>query len=286
MTRRLITVIFAALLFATTPAWVRAQNAQEGKQAMPDEKQRALEEAMLGARDLLYGDKTLDEAIAFFISKDEALAPALADMRTKDYAHALATLHAVNGRPSSDDDVPYWLAVAAAQRGAGNLVEAKAAARHLLSAKEMRSHIEAWTVLRELGEAPPADQAYDVLGVVVEISIDGGVVIVAGYADGAARYFFSRGGGVIGDDMPEAIKQAAKTLTQTAAPLARTMAAGVRQGLPARMHVRVTLLTPSGMRVGEVADGRAEDPKNQLHEVYMAAYKLFQEIQQTYYKGK
>ena len=282
MTRRLITVIFAASLFAVTPAWARSQKAQEGKRPVPDEKQKALEEAILGVRDLLYGDKTLDEAIGFFVGRDEALGPAVADLRAKDYARALATLRAVKGRPSSDDDLPYWFAVAAAQRGAGNLVEAKAAARHLLSANEMRTHIAAWTVLRELGEGPPASQADDVLGVVVEIALDEGVVIIAGYADGAARYFFSRGGGVIGDNMPESVKRAAKTLTQTAAPLARTLAAGERQELPARTHIRVTLLTPSGMRVGEVADGRAEDPKNSLHEVYMAAYKLFQEIQQTY----
>lgn len=282
MTRRLITVILAASLFAATPAWVRAQKAQEGKPPATDEKQKALEEAILGLRDLLYGDKTLDEALDFFVRSDKALGSALTDLRAKDYAHALATLRAANGRPSSDDDLSYWLAVAAAQRGAGNLVEAKAAARHLLSAKETRTHIEAWTVLRELGETPPASQAEEVLGVVVELALDEGVVIIAGFSDGAARYFFSRGGGVIGDNMPESVKQAAKSLTQTAAPLARTMATGVRRELPANKHVRVTLLTPSGMHAAEVADDSIRDPKNSLHGVYMAAYKLFQEIQQVY----
>ena len=279
MTRKLTTVIFAACLLALPSSFVGAQQAQ---QPAPDAKQKALEEAILGLRDMLYHDKPLDEAASLIAASDEVFGPALADMRAKDYAHALATLRAIKGRPSSDDDLPYWLALAAAQRGAGNAEEAKAAARHLLSSSEVRSRIQAWTVLRELGESPPAKQADDVLGVVVEISLNEGVVIIAGYSDGAARYFFSRGGGVIGDNMPESVKLAAKALTQTATPLARTTAAGVRQALPARTHVRVSLLTPSGMRVAEAAGGRPEDPKHPLHAVYMAAFKLFEEIQKAY----
>lgn len=283
MTRFLITFLFAACLFAATPACGRAQKAQEAKQpAGGDAKQGKLEEGILGLRDMLYGDKSLDEALAAFAGDDEVLRGALADMREKEYGRALEALRGLKGRGESPDDLPYWLALAAAHRGAGHTEDAKAAARHLLSASETRTHIEAWTVLRELGETPPAKQADEVLGVVVEISLNEGVVIIAGFADGAARYFFSRGGGVIGDNMPEPVTTAAKALTQTAAPLARTLAAGARRELPARTHIRVTLLTPSGMRVGEVADGRAEDPKNPLHEVYVAAFKLFQELQKTY----
>jgi hypothetical protein len=182
--------------------------------------------------------------------------------------------------------LPYWLALAAAHRGAGDAEEARAAARRLVSSEETRVRLQAWTVLRELGETPPAKQADEVLGVVVEVSLDKGVVIIAGYADGVARHFFSRGGGIIGDNMPESVERAAKELTRTAAPLARTMPAGRRQELPARAHVRVTLLTPSGMRVAEVTDGRAEDPKNPLHEVYMAAFRLNEELQKAYGEHK
>ncbi len=278
MTRKLTTVIFAACLLTLPPARLGARQAQ---QPAPAANQKKLEEAILGLRDMLYHDKPLEEAAGLVAAHDEAFGPALADMRAKDYGHALATLRAIKGRPASDDDLPYWLTLAAAQRGAGNAEEAKAAARHLLSSSETRSRIQAWTALRELGESPPAKQADEVLGVVVEISLNEGVVIIAGYSDGAARYFFSRGGGVIGDNLPEAAKQAAKALTQTAAPLARTMAAGVRQALPARTHVRVSLLTPSGIRVAEAEGGRPEDPKHPLHAVYMAAFKLFEEIQKA-----
>ena len=280
MTRRLVTLIFAACLLASPPA-CGAQKAQDGKQPAGDANQAKLEEGILGLRNLLYGDKTLEETLDF-VSKDDPLNGAASAVRAKDYGGALAALREAKGHGDSDDDLPYWLTLAAAQRGAGNTEEAKAAARHLLSSSETRSRIQAWTVLRELGEAPPAKQADDVLGVVVEISINEGVVIIAGYSDGAARYFFSRGGGVIGDDMPESVKQAAKALTQTAAPLVRTAAAGVRQGLPARTHVRVSLLTPSGIRVAEAAGGSPEDPKHPLHAVYMAAFKLFEEIQKAY----
>ena len=278
MTRKLTTVIFAACLLALPFSRVGAARAQ---QPAPDANQKKLEEAILGLRDMLYHDRPLEEAAGIIAAHDEAVSPALADMRAKNYGRALATLRAINGRPSSDDDLSYWLALAAAQRGAGNAEEAKAAARHLLSSSEVRSRIQGWTALRELGESPPAKQADEVLGVVFEISLDEGVVIIAGYSDGAARYFFSRGGGVIGDNMPAPVKQAAKALTLTAAPLVRTTAAGVRRGLPARARVRVSILTPSGMRVAEEARGSVEDPKHPLHATYMAAFKLFEEIQKA-----
>lgn len=282
MTRRLITLIFAACLLASPPACGGARKAQDAKQpAGGDVNQNKLEEGILGLRNLLYSDKPLEESLDL-VGKDDPVSGAAAAVRAKDYGRALDALRGLKGRGDSAEDLPYWLTLAAAQRGAGNTEEAKAAARHLLTSSETRTRIQAWTVLRELGEAPPAKQADEVLGVIVEISLNEGVVIIAGYSDGAARYFFSRGGGVIGEDMPESVKQAAKALTQTAAPLAGTMDAGVRQGLPARTHIRVSLLTPSGIRVAEVADGRAEDPSHPLHAVYIAAYKLFEELQKMH----
>lgn len=281
MTRRLITVIFAAFLFATTPAWARAQKAQEDKQPAADEKQKLLEKAILGLRDMLYGDKPLEEML-FFASDDDAVGPAVADVRAKEYAHALATLRGLKGRGLDGEDMNYWLTLAAAQRGAGNLEEARAAARRLLSSKETRIRIEAWSVLRELGESPPATQADEVQGVVVEMAFDEGVAIVAGYSDGAARFFSSRGGGVLAAVMPEPVQAAAKELTRTAAPLAKTLATGARQSLPSSGRIRVTVLTPAGGRVAEEEMNRVEPASHRLHAAYVAAYRLLVELQKVY----
>jgi hypothetical protein len=256
--------------------------AQDGKQPAADAEQGKLEEAILHVRDLLYCDKSLDEALDIFTENDEAVGRAVADVRAKEYARARATLRGLKGRGESAEDLPYWLALAAAHKGEGNAEEARAAARRPVSSEETRVRLQAWSVLRELGESPPAEQADEVLGVVVEVALDEGVAIIAGYNDGRARLFFSRGGGVIGDSHPEPAQKAAKELTRTAAPLASSLAAGSRQALPANGRVRFTLLTPSCARVAEDDTDRVEESGHRLYEVYAAALGLFAELNKTY----
>ncbi|HEV7891742.1 MAG TPA: hypothetical protein VGP08_13960 [Pyrinomonadaceae bacterium] len=280
MTTRFLTVLFAACLLAHACGGV--PKALEDKQPTADEERKAFERAMPRLRDLLYCDKSLYEALDIFAVNDEAVGRAVTEVRAKEYDRALATLRGLKGRGESPEGLSYWLALAAAHRGAGNAEEARDAARHLVSSEETRVSLQAWTVLRELGESPPAKHADDVLGVVVETGLEDGVAVVAGYDDGVARVFFSRGGGVIGDFEPEPVQRAAKELTRTAAPLARSLAAGARQGLPARGRVRITLLTPSGARVAEEDIDRVEEAGHRLYAVYVAARGLFAEVNKTY----
>jgi hypothetical protein len=237
---------------------------------------------VLTLRDLLYCDRSLDESLDTFFNDDEQMRRAAEQMRAKDYEGALATLRGLEGRGRSGGDLPFWVATAAAQRGAGRLEEARAAARRLLSAGETRVRIQAWTILRELGETPKPGEAREVLGVVVENGDDDGVAIVAGYADGMARVFLSDGGGVIGDPMPEPVQKAAKEFTRAGAEAAGGMKPGTRRGLPGRDMVRVTLLTPSGPLVADEHVDSINEERHPLHGVFLAGGLLFSELNKVY----
>ncbi|HEY0172559.1 MAG TPA: hypothetical protein VGB98_16170 [Pyrinomonadaceae bacterium] len=251
------------------------QRAGEAKPPADDVQKKQQEELILGLRNILYCDEPLDEILDRFVDEDDPVHGAVAHLRAKDYARALATLRGLKGHGESSS---YWLALAAAYRGQGKLEEARDAARHLASDTESRVLAQAWTVLRELGEAPPPQKADEVLGVVVEMGYDQGVAIIAGYADGRARFFGSTGAGYIGEGLPEPVQKAARALTQEAAPVVRKLNPGARRGYPTRDRVRITVLTPAGLRVADEESRRLEESAHPLSGVYLAANKLFLEL--------
>lgn len=277
MTKRFLTALFVVCLLAH--ACGGAPEAQENRPPATDAEQKKLEEGMLHLRDLLYCDQSLEEALDVFAVKDETVGPAVTEVRAKKYDSALAILRGLKGRGESAEDLAYWLALAAAHRGAGNVEEARDAARHSLSSGETRVRLLTWSVLRELGESPPAKQAEEVSGVIVEMGSNDGTAVIAGYDDGRARVFFSHGGGFIAETKPDGpVQQAARELTRTASPLAHSLAPGARRGFAARGRVRVTLLTPSGARVAEEDAVSVEKEGHRLRAVYMVAYRLFTEF--------
>jgi hypothetical protein len=274
-------LLLTACLLTSNLACHGAQRAGEAKLPAGDE-QKKHEELILGLRNMLYSDESLDEALDSFVDEDDPVRGAVAHLRAKDYALALATLRGLKGRGESD--VTYWLALAAAYRGQGKLEEARAAARHLVSGTESRVVAQGWTVLRELGEAPGPKQADEVLGVIVEIGFDEGVAIVAGFADGGARFFGSTGAGFIGDGLPEPVQKAARALTQAATPVVPKLKPGARRSFPARDTVRLIVLTPAGLRAADEEAARLEDAAHPLSGVYLAANKLFLELKKSYEK--
>ena len=64
---------------------------------------------------------------------------------------------------------------------------------------ETRLRLQAWTLARAAGIAPPADDAHVARGVVVDMGLDEGTDTLAGYADGSARYFNQSGAAVVWD---------------------------------------------------------------------------------------
>jgi hypothetical protein len=281
MNRLIKLLILTACLLTPHLGCRGAQRAGEAKPPADDE-QKQIEEVILGVRNMLYCDEPLEQVLNEFVEEDDPVHGAVVQLRAKDYGGALTTLKGLKARGGPDIDMDYWLALAAAYRGQGKLEEARDAARHLLSDAETRVAARGWTALRELGEAPPPQRADEVLGVVVETGYDEGVAIIAGYTDGRARFFGSRGPGYIGDEQPEPVQKAARALTQAAAPVVRKLNPGARQGYPARDKVRVTVLTPAGLRVADGERSRLEEESHPLSGVYLAANKLFLELRKAY----
>lgn len=90
--------------------------------------------------------------------------------------------------------------MALARKNAGQ--SAERALRQLAedSFGESRARLLAWTALRDAGVKPPASQASQVLGCIIEVPVDDGLDVLAAYADGSTR-FLSHGGEVILHEM-------------------------------------------------------------------------------------
>lgn len=131
------------------------------------------------------------------------------------------------------------------------------------SGLEPRHHLQAWHLLRELGVQPAQDVGKQVLGVVVEVPVDGGPDVLAAYADHSARYLNHAGGVVVWerpddrlDRLIDALLAASSSLVQQIGPWD-----GPRPPPPRKEHARLNFLTPSGLHFGEGPFGAlAGDP--------------------------
>lgn len=118
---------------------------------------------------------------------------------------------------------------------------------------ESRQILEAWCCLRAIGVSPPPRDARRVYGVVLEVPVDGGLDLLAAYADHSARYINHAGNVIIwdtrGDDMDESIDD----LLRACRPMAESVGpwVGKRPDPPQHERVRLNVLTPSGLRVRE-----------------------------------
>jgi hypothetical protein len=122
-----------------------------------------------------------------------------------------------------------------------------------MPALESRHYVQAWHVLRELGVLPASEIAKRVDGVVVEVSLQNGLDVLAAYADGRARYLNWSSAAVIWDAPSSrfdadiaAVLSAGRVIVQRIGPWEAP-----RRGPPPTEHVRLNLLTPSGLHFGE-----------------------------------
>ncbi|HEX4966500.1 MAG TPA: ankyrin repeat domain-containing protein [Thermoanaerobaculia bacterium] len=152
------------------------------------------------------------------------------------------------GRETLQGQPRYWWTLAHVQQQLGDRVGVSASLRKILAAPNVSSRqtLRAWKLLRELGEAPPAEIAKRVLGVVVESGSGAAVLVVAAYADGQPRYFLSYGGGVIGERWTDEEKQKDKEIVSLAQELLEGMAPSEDRSLPKPGRVRFIFLTPAG----------------------------------------
>jgi hypothetical protein len=118
---------------------------------------------------------------------------------------------------------------------------------------EARQYLQAWHFLRELGVKPDAAQAKEVLGVVLEVHLGAGLDTLAAYADHSARYINQSGKLIVWEaDEPQmstlidALLEAGQHIAEVIGPSKEP-----RRGPPPKGHVRLNMLTRSGLHFGE-----------------------------------
>lgn len=119
---------------------------------------------------------------------------------------------------------------------------------------ESRHYLQAWYFLRRfLGVNPPPEEAKKVYGVVVDVHLDSGLELVAGYADHTARYYRADGGGVVWEAPDSSLNDQIDTLLKTSAVAAAQLQPLVngRPNPPKEVGaVQICILTPSGLHHG------------------------------------
>jgi hypothetical protein len=134
--------------------------------------------------------------------------------------------------------------------GEGKKEEAKSCLRSVLALPmlETRTQLWVWSGLRELGEQPDPQPAWEILGVVFELPVQGAYDTLAAYQDGSARYLNFSGRAIFWDAPDETIKTLCQALLASTVPAASRAVPRASVSLPnSGMHA--TFLTRSGMFV-------------------------------------
>jgi hypothetical protein len=118
---------------------------------------------------------------------------------------------------------------------------------------ETRTRLQAFTIARAAGVAPPPDEADVARGVIVDMGFDEGTDTLAGYEDGSARYFNHAGAAVIWDARGDAdIGLAIRALLEAGQAIAEAtgLLEGRRPGPPDAGTAAIWVLTDAGIHAG------------------------------------
>jgi hypothetical protein len=118
---------------------------------------------------------------------------------------------------------------------------------------ESRHYLQAWHHLRSVGVQPSAEDGKRVYGVVVEVSLEQGLDIVAAYADLSARYFNYSGSSVIWDRPNPSLDEAVQRLLEAGRAVVKRIGPWeeARPPAPKKGDARISFLTPSGLHFGQ-----------------------------------
>ncbi len=143
---------------------------------------------------------------------------------------------------------------------------------------ESRHYLEAWHHLRPLAIHPEPGESKRILGVVLDVPVEGGWDVLAAYADHSARYLNHSSAAIIWErpdsrldgDIDEVLREA-HALASRIGPWE-----GDRPAL-APGQARLSLLSPSGLHFGQAPfDALARDPNSAP--VVAAATKLLVDL--------
>jgi len=244
------------------------------------------EEGFLALREMVYGDRPFNYS-SIPVGDDSLLTQAMTAIEAGEYRRARAVLEAVPSDDKRQQDVWYLLMLARARQMGGDLRGAKQAAARILELpgpEASRTQLAGWAALRELGERPGKEDAGKVLAVVVEKGEAGGVILIAGYADGNARIWNSRSpGGIVGDlsTNPE-VKRAADRLVKAGETSTVRLPIASARPLPAQNRVRFAILTPAGMHVADEAEAEVSKQAHPLNPLYKAAVELSTTVDRSF----
>jgi hypothetical protein len=144
---------------------------------------------------------------------------------------------------------------------------------------ESRHYLQAYHFLAELGVTPIQELSKNVLGVVVEVGMNGGTELVAGYTDHHARYYNYSGAGVVWERPNGALDTTIDELLRVGSAVALVIGPWKKPRPPAPIkgRARLNLLTPSGLHFGEgPLDTLAKDKLG--GPVIASASRLMQEL--------
>ncbi|MBV9147003.1 MAG: hypothetical protein JO065_13880 [Acidobacteria bacterium] len=144
---------------------------------------------------------------------------------------------------------------------------------------ESRHYLQAYYFLRELGVEAPPEKAKHVLGVVVEIGMEKGLDLIAGYADHRARYYNYSGAAVVWERPDGTLDGAVDELLAVGSVVAQTIGpwSERRPAAPSKGHARINILVASGLHFGQgpmdmLGKDRLSGP------VVASAFRLMQEL--------
>jgi hypothetical protein len=152
---------------------------------------------------------------------------------------------------------------------------------------ESRIRLQAWHVLRELGEKPPQEKEKEILGVVVEVGMPKGLDLLAAYADHRARYFNHSGAGILWEHPDDSLDAAVDELLTAGRVVVQAISpwGQVRPPEPAKGNVRINLLTPSGLHFGQgPAEALNLDPMG--GPILASAFKMMQKLMELKKKSQ
>lgn len=118
---------------------------------------------------------------------------------------------------------------------------------------ESRHYLQAWHFLRLAGIQAPGEDGKRLYGVVVEVSLEQGLDIVAAYADLSARYFNFSGRSIIWERPNPSLDQAVQRLLEAGRAVVKMIGPweGTRPPAPKKGDARMSFLTPSGLHFGQ-----------------------------------
>ncbi|HEX8605243.1 MAG TPA: hypothetical protein VF774_21540 [Pseudoduganella sp.] len=125
-------------------------------------------------------------------------------------------------------------------------------------AEESRVRLLAWQWLRAAGQ-PVASR--ELLGVIVEVPLEGGLDVLAAYADGTVRYLHHTGRVAVFEGAPEEVAEQGKLLVHAAIALAARGTVKHRAAPPTLGNVRLSLLAADGLHVRDGTFGDIDRDK-------------------------